>query len=60
MGDRRITRKRKRNVLSSCVTPVYMNARTEKQLEKVQVCTQEQPGKNNRGSKRADKRNWVK
>ena len=56
MGDRRISRKR--NMLSSCVTPAYMNALetmalTEKQ-QKVQVC------KNNlvriiMGVKRADK-----
>ena len=43
MGDRRISRKLKRNVLSSCVTPAYMNAletmaTTEKQQGKVQVC----------------------
>ena len=43
MGDRRISRKSKGNLLSSCVTPVYMNALatiavTEKQPEKVQVC----------------------
>ena len=43
MGDRRISYKRKGNVLSSCVTSVYMNALetmalTEKQQEKVQVC----------------------
>ena len=43
MGDRRITRKRKGNVLSSCVTPAYMNALetmalTEKQQDNVQVC----------------------
>ncbi len=53
-GDRRISRKRKGNVLSSCATPAYMNALetmalTEKQQEKVQVC-EKQPGKNNRGS----------
>ena len=54
MGDRRVSRKRKGNVLSSCVTPAYMNARetmalTEKQQDKVQIC-EKQPGKNNRGS----------
>ena len=43
MGDRRILRGPKGNVLSSCVTPAYMNALetmalTEKQQEKVQVC----------------------
>ena len=42
MGDRRLSRKRKVNVLSSCVTPAYMNALetmalTEKQHEKVHV-----------------------
>ena len=42
MGDRRISRKRKGNVLSSCVTPAYTNALetmalTEKQ-QKVQDC----------------------
>ena len=41
-GDRRISRKPKGNVLSSCITPAYMNAPetmalTEKQHEKVQV-----------------------
>ena len=40
VGDRRISRKRKGNVLSSCVTP----ALTEKQ-QKVQIC-KIQPGKN--------------
>ena len=54
MGDRRISRKRKGNVLSSCVTPACVNALetialTEKQKEKVQVC-EKQNGKNNRGS----------
>ena len=54
MGDRRISRKHKRNLLSSCVTSAYMNALeemalTEKQQKKVQVY-EEQPGKNNRGS----------
>ena len=54
MGDRRISRKRKGNVLSSCVTSAYMNALettavTENKQEKVQVCDK-QPGKNNRGS----------
>ena len=43
MEDRRLSRKRKGNVLSSCVTPARMNALemmalTEKQQEKVQVC----------------------
>ena len=42
------------NVLSSCVTPAYMNALKtmaliEKQQEKVQVC-ETQSGKNNGGS----------
>ncbi len=55
MGDRRISRKRKGNVLSSCVTLAYINAletmaQTEKQQEKVQVCKKQQPGKNKRGS----------
>ena len=54
MADRHISCKRNRNVLSSCVTPAYINARetmelSEKQQEKVQVC-EKQPGKNNRGS----------
>ena len=54
MGDRRNSRKRKGNVLSSYVTPAYTNAigtiaPTGKQQEKVQVC-EEQPGKKNRGS----------
>ena len=53
MGDRRISRKRKGNVLSSCVTPACVNALetivlTKKQQEKVQVC-KKQSGKNNRG-----------
>ena len=43
VGDRRISRKLKRNVLSSCVTPTYMNALEtmtliEKQQGKVQIC----------------------
>ena len=41
-GDRRISRKRKGNVLSSCVTPVYMNALVTmalaKKQQKVQDC----------------------
>ena len=42
MGDRRISRKHKGNVLSSCVTTEYMNALAtmaliEKEQEKVQV-----------------------
>ena len=54
MGDRRISRKRKGNVLSSCVAPVYMNALqtmtlTGKQRDKVQV-RELQPGEINRGS----------
>ena len=49
--DRRISLKRKGNVLSSCVTRVYMNtletmALTEKQHKKVQVC-EKQPGMGN-------------
>ena len=53
MGDRRISRKRRRNVLILYVTPACMNALetvalTEKQQEKVQVC-EKQSGKNNRG-----------
>ena len=41
-------------MLSSCITPTYMNALepmalTEKQQEKFQVC-ENQPGNNNRGS----------
>ena len=57
MGDRRISRKSKRNVFSSCVTPVYMNAletmdATEKPREKVQVCNNNNKnlGKNKYGS----------
>ena len=54
MGDSRISRKRKGDVLSSFVTPAYINTLetmtlTEKQQEKVQVC-EKQPGKHNRGS----------
>ena len=54
MEERRISRKRKGNVLSSCVTPAYMDALeaialTEKQQEKVQIC-EKQPDKNIRGS----------
>ena len=50
----RISRKRKRNVFSLCVTSAYMNALetmalTEKQQKKIQV-SEEQPGKNNCGS----------
>ena len=62
--DRRISRKRKGNVLSSCITLAYMNALetmalTEKQHGKVQVC------EHNLiriivGVKRADKRTWKK
>ena len=52
--DRRKSRKRNGNALSSCVTPACINgletmALTEKQQEKVQVC-QKQAGKNGRGS----------
>ena len=52
-GRSTVSCKRKGNVLSSCVTPKYMNALetmalTEKQ-QKVKVC-EKQPGKNNRGS----------
>ena len=55
IGDKRISHKRKGNVLSSCVTPAYMigletMALTEKQQEKVQVCGGKKPGKNNCGS----------
>ena len=54
MGDRRVSPKRKGNVLSSCVTPASMNARetmavTEKQEEMFQV-SEKQPGTNNRQS----------
>ena len=54
MGNRRISRKGKGNVLSLCVTSAYVNALetmalTEKQQEKVQVC-EKQSGKNIRGS----------
>ena len=54
MGDRRMSRKRRGNVLNSCVTPAYMNvletmALTEKQQEMAQVC-ETQSGKNNRRS----------
>ena len=60
MGDRRISRKRKGNVLSSCVSLDYMNALetlTEKQQEKVQVY-EKQPGiRIILGVKRAVKRN---
>ena len=43
MGAKRISHKRKGNVLSSCVTPAYMNALqttalTEKQQEEIQIC----------------------
>ena len=53
MRHRRVSRKCKGNVLTSCVTSAYMNALgmmavTEKQ-QKVQIC-ETQPGKNNRGS----------
>ena len=49
-----MSRKSKRNVLSSYVTPAYMNALdtmalTEKQQEKVQAC-EKQPGAKNRVS----------
>ena len=42
LGDRRMSCKLKGNVLSSCVTPTYLNAvdiitPTEKQQEKIQV-----------------------
>ena len=54
MGDRRVSRKRKGNVLISYVTQAHMNALetvalTEKQQQKVQVC-EKQPGENNLGS----------
>ena len=54
MGDIRISRKLKGNMLSYCVTPADMNALEtmaliEKQQEKVQVYKRK-PGKNNRGS----------
>ena len=61
MGDRRISRKLKGKMLSSCVTQAYMNALetmalTEKQQENVQFC------ENNMariivGVKRADNKN---
>ena len=64
MGDRHISRKRKGNVLSSCVTPAYINvleamALTKKQQEEIQVC------KNNLvriivGDKRANKIKWMR
>ena len=64
MGDKRISRKRKGNVLSPCVIPAYMNgletmALTEKQQEKIQVC-EKLPGKIIVGVKTADKRKWMK
>ena len=54
MGNRRVSRKLKGKLLSSCVSRVCMNALetvalTDKQQEKIQVC-EKQPGKNNRGS----------
>ena len=60
MGNRQISHKHERNVLSSCITPAYMNAPetmalTEKQQEKVQVCGK-QPDKKILGIKRDDKR----
>ena len=65
MGDRRISRKRNGNVLSSCVTTVHINALetmalTEKQQEKVQVCKQNNLVRIIAGVKRADKRKWMK
>ena len=65
MGDRRISRKRNGNVLSSCVTPVHINALetmalTEKQQEKVHVCKQNNLVRIIAGVKRADKRKWMK
>ena len=64
MGDRHKSRKRKGNVLISCVTPAYMNALgtttlTEKQQEKVQVC-EKRSVRIIVGVKRADERKWMK
>jgi len=60
MGYRRISRRLKRNVLSSYVTPAYMTALetmalTQKQQEKVRVCETNLVGIIV-GVKRADKR----
>ena len=40
MGDRHVSRKLKGKVLSSCITPAYLETMvmTEKQQEKLQVC----------------------
>ena len=62
-GDRPMSRKRKRNVLSSCVTPAYRNALmtialAEKQL-KVQDC-EKKLVIIIVGAKRADKRKWMR
>ena len=49
MGDRRISRKLKGNVLSSYMNALETMGLIEKQQEKVQVC-EKQPGKNYHGS----------
>ena len=63
MGDRRESRKSKRNMLSSCVTPAYMNGLETMTLtmkQQGEVCDK-QPGKNNSGrAKRADKKKLIK
>ena len=53
--EKRISRKRKGNIISSRVIPAYMNtldtmARTEKQTGEGPGLQQQKPGKNNRGS----------
>ena len=54
VGDRRISRTLKGNLLSSCVTPAYIYALqtmtlTEKQQENIKVC-EKKTDKKNRGS----------
>ena len=57
MGDRRISRIRKENVLSSCVTPANMNAlETMTLTEKQQKVCEKQSGKNNQ--RKLIKREW--
>ena len=63
MGDRRISRIRKLNVLSPCFTPAYTNALettalSGKQQEKVQFC--ENLVRIIVGDKRADERKFMK
>ena len=53
MEVRRISRKRKRNVLSSCVTPAHMNAQETMALTEITegpVLRENKTSKNNRGS----------